>query len=397
MNKRIISLLLIITVAFAAEQLIFSDDFSELNTGRWKHEQTLGGGGNWEFQLYNNNRSNSYVKDGVLYIKPTLLSETIGENNVRGGYTMDIWGNDPASQCTGQAWYGCTRTSGAPNYLNPVQSARIRTAESFTFKYGRVEVRAKLPKGDWIWPAIWLLPRHQQYGLWPASGEIDIMESRGNANYPKEYGGGISSFGSTLHWGPDFFQNRYKMTHQQYDLPSGTFNDDFHIFGLHWTEDRIYTYLDDDSNKVLDVNITESFWDKGQFPSSTNNPWNNRSKSAPFDQEFYLVMNVAVGGTADYFADGVAGKPWSNHVTNAINQFYDAKGAWYSTWDGEKSALQVDYVKIWQDDGKLQYSSQDDVQVLKNKIADLEAKLAKVGENTEARSQIELQLKKLKN
>ena len=108
-------------------------------------------------------------------------------------------------------------------------------------------------------------------------------------------------------------------------------------------------------------------------------------------------MNVAVGGTADYFADGVAGKPWSNHVTNAINQFYDAKGAWYSTWDGEKSALQVDYVKIWQDDGKLQYSSQDDVQVLKNKIADLEAKLTKVGENTEARSQIELQLKKLKN
>jgi len=61
----------------------------------------------------------------------------------------------------------------------------LRTAESFAFKYGRVEVKAKTPVGDWLWPAIWLLPKDQEYGQWPASGEIDIFESRGNdASYP---------------------------------------------------------------------------------------------------------------------------------------------------------------------------------------------------------------------
>ena len=95
-------------------------------------------------------------------------------------------------------FYGCDRTSGAGgNYLNPIKSARIRTAESFSFTYGKVEVKAKLPRGDWLWPAIWMLPRDNQYGDWPSSGEVDIMESRGNApSYPP---GGYDSFGSTLH------------------------------------------------------------------------------------------------------------------------------------------------------------------------------------------------------
>jgi beta-glucanase (GH16 family) len=52
--------------------------------------------------------------------------------------------------------------------------------ESFNMRYGRVEVMAKLPKGDWIWPGIWLLPKGDVYRQWPASGEIDIVESRGN-------------------------------------------------------------------------------------------------------------------------------------------------------------------------------------------------------------------------
>ena len=78
-----------------------------------------------------------------------------------------------------------------------------------------MEVRAKLPKGDWLWPAIWLLPRYNEYGTWPASGEIDIMESRGNVGYPKEFGGGPESFGSTLHWGPDWSVNQFMKTHAE--------------------------------------------------------------------------------------------------------------------------------------------------------------------------------------
>ena len=87
--------------------------------------------------------------------------------------------------CTGNGFYGCSRGSDGNHYINPVMSGKLTTVNSFSMKYGRVEVKAKLPKGDWLWPAIWMLPRHNEYGEWPASGEIDIMESRGNLNYPR--------------------------------------------------------------------------------------------------------------------------------------------------------------------------------------------------------------------
>ena len=103
-----------------------------------------------------------------------------------------------------------------------------------------------------------MLPRYQEYGTWPASGEIDIMESRGNMNYAP---GGVETFASTLHWGPDFFTNQYTKTHAEKKLDSGTFADDFHTFGLYWDEKVIYTYLDNDSNKVLQVDHSQqSYW-----------------------------------------------------------------------------------------------------------------------------------------
>ncbi|RKO89995.1 concanavalin A-like lectin/glucanase domain-containing protein, partial [Blyttiomyces helicus] len=184
------------------------DDFNTLRNSVWQHASTLGGGGNFEFEWYTNNRSNSFVRDGTLYLQPTLTADAIGEANVENGYTMDLWGGDPASLCTGNAFFGCERTSGNGQIINPIQSAQIRTVNSVNFKYGRVEVRAKLPQGDWIWPAIWMLPVNGEYGKWPASGEIDIMESRGNLNYPAEFGGGVNTIGSTLHWGPSFDFNR---------------------------------------------------------------------------------------------------------------------------------------------------------------------------------------------
>ena len=115
----------------------------------------------------------------MLHIRPTLTRDDIGDDAVRNG-SQEIWGAQPANLCTGNAFYGCERNADFGNVNNPVRSARIRTAESFSFTYGKVEVRAKLPRGDWLWPAIWMLPTDNQYGDWPASGEIDIMESRGN-------------------------------------------------------------------------------------------------------------------------------------------------------------------------------------------------------------------------
>jgi beta-glucanase (GH16 family) len=324
---------------------VFYDDFDELDLSVWSHEITLGGGGNWEFEWYTNNRSNSYVRDSILYLKPTLSSEQFGNQGLQ---TMDlnIWGSTPADMCTGNAFYGCERVGGAGgNILNPIQSASIRTTESFSFQYGRVEIRAKLPKGDWIWPAMWLLPRYNSYGNWPASGEIDVVESRGNVDYPD---GGINQFGSTLHWGPNWQTDAYIQTHSTKTLNNGDFSDDFHVFGLVWTNTSLYTYLDDESQIVLNVKFDQPFWRKGGWNSAWNNPWEGRGNAAPFDQKYYLIFNVAVGGTTGYFPDGVGNKPWSNNDPHAIVAFWNAMNSWYPTWKGEDCALQVDWVKVWQ-------------------------------------------------
>ncbi len=326
-------------------KLVLDDDFKTFDFKTWKHEITLAGGGNWEFEYYSNNRSNSYVENGILYIKPTTMAGDIGEANVMSGYTMDIWGGTPADQCTDAQFYGCLRTSGAGgNILNPIKSAAIRTAESFSFKFGKVEVRAKLPKGDWLWPAIWLLPRYNYYGNWPASGEIDIMESRGND--PSYSPGGRNKFGSTLHWGPDYSTNSFAKTHAEYTY-QGDLSDDFHVYGLVWNETYIGTYIDSESQAVFSHSIDKSFWDLGGWGNSRDNPWQFGSKSAPFDQEMYLIINLAVGGTNGYFPDGF-GKPWANSDPHAINSFWNANPQWLPTWT---QPMMVDYVKVWSQPG----------------------------------------------
>jgi len=80
-------------------KVLMRDDFDHFNMTRWKHEITMGGGGNWEFEYYTNNRTNSFVKDGVLHLQPTLTADTVGEDTVRHG-SMDLWGGAPASLCT---------------------------------------------------------------------------------------------------------------------------------------------------------------------------------------------------------------------------------------------------------------------------------------------------------
>lgn len=336
-----------------AETLRFADDFKDFDLKKWKHEITMGGGGNWEFQIYHNSRQNSYTRDGILYLKPTLTADLIGEDKVLGGHRMDMWGSQPPELCTGNQWWGCERTSTPTNILNPLMSARLRTAETFTFKYGRVEVRAKMPYGDWLWPAIWMMPAHNSYGQWPASGEIDIAESRGNDVPGKGFG--VDTYFSTLHWGPNFDTNGFKTTTKTLTLPGGRkFSDEFHVFGLYWDEDQLYTYLDDPKNVVFSIQFTKSFWDRGQsIPSWSKankklfNPWRARPRAAPFDQEFYLILNCAVGGTMNYFPDSVAGKPWSDKSPTAVRDFYNAKSQWMKTWNGENASLQIDSVKIW--------------------------------------------------
>ncbi|CAN0317576.1 unnamed protein product [Ascophyllum nodosum] len=276
--------------------------------------------------------------------------------------TFEIWGMVPADQCTSNMFWGCSRSSDAGRRIpiNPIMSAKVMTAGTFSFRYGRVEVKAKLPKGDWLFPAIWLLPEHNAYGQWPASGEIDVMESRGNAPpYAKGIPdiGGVESYSSAAHWGPHVSMNSWNMTFGATRLDKGTtFNDDFHVFGLYWDETQMYTYLDTDDNRVLSVDFgvgtdSEGMWEKGHFAErypGVQNPWKGGAASAPFDQRFYLAINVAVGGLTTYFPDGVGGKMWGIGDSDAAMKFLEAAPQWFDTWDGKGSTLQVEHVRVWQ-------------------------------------------------
>ncbi|KAK3756660.1 hypothetical protein RRG08_051523 [Elysia crispata] len=131
--------------------LIFEDEFDTLDCKLWEHEITAGGGGNWEFQYYTNNRSNSYVRDGKLYIRPTLVTDRFGPQYPESGH-LNLWGANPTDTCTGNNFYGCERTGMPGQVVNPIQSARLRSSRYFNFKYGRLEVEAKMPNGDWLWP-----------------------------------------------------------------------------------------------------------------------------------------------------------------------------------------------------------------------------------------------------
>lgn len=310
----------------------------------------MSGGGNWEFQIYDNSRTNSYCEAGILNLFPTLTEDRYGAGFVTTG-TLDLEGGAPADECTNRAFFGCSRGGG--NVINPAMSARIRTVNSFSFKYGRVEVRAKMPTGDWLWPAIWLLPRYNSYGTWPASGEIDLVEARGNSRLMLNgVNIGAEQVGSTLHWGPYWPYNGYEKTTWPKNSSPG-YNKDFHLYQLEWTPNYIKFSLDNVELGTITPPAT-GFWDLGGFPADIQNPWRFGSKMAPFDEEFYLIVNLAVGGTNGFFPDaavneGGAGKPWSDTSNNAFGDFWNARGSWYPTWQaaGKDAALQVDYVRVW--------------------------------------------------
>ncbi|KAK9467991.1 concanavalin A-like lectin/glucanase domain-containing protein [Lipomyces arxii] len=336
--------------------IILDEDFSsgQLNTDIWQHEVQTGGFGNGEFEWATDSTNNSYIQEGQLYIVPTFTADVIGENSLLNGYTVNL---TTAGTCTSENVDDCSVRSNATTgaMIPPLQSARLITRQSRSIRFGKVEVRAKLPKGDWLWPAIWMMPTDSVYGQWPASGEIDIAESRGNGHtYPQ---GGNNVIGSTLHWGPASSLNRYWMTTKQLTMKRTTFSDGFHTFGLEWTKDYIMTYLDGRLRQAIYHSFeTESFWTQGNFPSTYDNgttvvdPWPAANNRAPFDQDFYLILNVAVGGTNGWFADGQGdNKPWINNDRNtAMRSFWDARDTWTKTWGDEYSrGMVVDSVKMY--------------------------------------------------
>ena len=210
-------------------QLVMYDDFDTngaLNPAVWKHEIGTGvnGWGNNELQYYTDSPDNAVIQNGVLII-------TAKEEDFNGSaYT----------------------------------SARITTENLFEQAYGRFEARIKLPSGQGIWPAFWLLGADCDQVAWPQCGEIDIMEFRGQE--PTKIHG-------TLH-GPGY--SAASGITKSYNLENDRFDTGFHVFGIEWTPEYINFYVDD----VLYNQIT---------PADVTGEW-------VFNKPFYIIINLAVGG-----------------------------------------------------------------------------------------------------
>jgi beta-glucanase (GH16 family) len=207
--------------------LAWSDEFNgtTLNPSDWVFETGTGsnGWGNNELQYYR--QENTAVQDGYLTI--TAKKESFGGRE----YT----------------------------------SSRIKTQDKRVFKYGRIDIRAKLPEGQGIWPALWMLGANISTVSWPASGELDIMEL---------IGGGAGR-DNTIHGTVHYDNNGYGTSGKSYMLANGKFSDQFHVFSIVWDAAAIKWLVDDVPFHEVDI---------------TAAPLNE------FHNPFFLLLNVAVGG-----------------------------------------------------------------------------------------------------
>lgn len=243
-NFLLVALFVMIAMQLLAQpdgyELVWSDEFNgtgAVDPVKWHHQTQIPSGGSWyngEIQHYTNREENSFVGNGTLQIR--AIKETFTDQ-------------------------GVTRTH---------TSARLNS--KFAFTYGYVEIRAKLPTGVGTWPAIWTLgqnineagafwqPTHGTTS-WPACGEIDIMEHWGsNQNYVQSATHTPSSFGNTINKGGQVIPNASAI---------------FHVYSLEWTEERLIFRVDDEIIYVYE-------------------PTTQNTSTWPFDQNQYLLLNVAV-------------------------------------------------------------------------------------------------------
>ena len=228
--------------------MVWHDEFDgdRLDLSKWGKEENNYGGGNNEAQHYSTLEKYVQVSDGKLKIHVYRDAFTTPDGQKR-----------------------------------PYSSGRIRTLQRADFLYGRFEVSAKVPSGQGIWPAVWMLPSVRDYGTWASGGEIDIMESRGSL---------INETLGTIHFGSSWPNNTYKGG--SYSLPEGNFADGFHTYVVDWYEDRIEWWVDG----VRWQTIRKDEW------FSDPEKWNVSAASVsdpslpPFDKPFHLIVNVAVNG-----------------------------------------------------------------------------------------------------
>ena len=216
--------------------LTWSDEFSgrSVDGSAWTFEAGNNGGwGNYELENYTGRSENVFVSNGNLIIE--ARNETFGSQN----YT----------------------------------STRMITKNKKVFKYGRIDIRAKMPKGKGIWPALWMLGNNIDAVNWPNCGEIDILELLGHEPN-KIYG--------TMHWGTGGGGHGSKGSN--FVLSPGSFDQQFHVYSLIWKQDSIRVLVDDQEY----VQVTKA--DVGA--------------TYPFNADFFFIFNIAVGGNWPGSPDG---------------------------------------------------------------------------------------------
>jgi len=220
--------------------LKWNDEFngSSIDQNNWNYDLGASGWGNNELQNYTSLSANSYIANGSLVI------EAIKGPN--GNYT----------------------------------SARMITKGKRTFQYGRIDIRAKLPRGQGIWPALWMLGSNIDNVGWPACGEIDIMEYLGHQT---------STVHGTAHWGAQGSTSSQSSS-SRYDLTSGHFYEKFHVFSIIWEPNKIRWYMDDQLFHTVTTSTTGAA------------AWR-------FNQEFFFIFNIAVGGNWPGYPDATTQFP----------------------------------------------------------------------------------------
>ncbi|WP_233254374.1 peptidoglycan-binding protein [Salipaludibacillus keqinensis] len=233
--------------------LVWNDEFegTELDESKWNYDTGYyldddpgtWGWGNNELQHYTDSEENVFVEDGKLNI---------------------VAFEEPAS------------FPQDPDRVAPYSSGKITTQDKFTFKYGRIDFSAKLPAVTAAWPALWMMPNDDVYGGWASSGEIDVMEARGRV--PNETSGAI-------HFGGEWPGNTYLAAEQTFEEGVGI-DTDYHDYTLIWEEDMLSWYV----NGEFFFKVSKEEWFSA---ADRENPY------APFDQDFYVIMNLALGGWFD--------------------------------------------------------------------------------------------------
>ncbi len=273
-------------------QLVWSDEFdgTAIDPARWNAIEDCWGGGNNERQCYTARPENIVLEGGVL----ALVARE--------------------EEYTGAAWpahIAPTRPDPNEQATKPFTSARLTTRGHASWTYGRFEMRARLPQGQGVWPAFWMMPEDDAYGGWPLSGEIDIMEAVNLGVVCNECeAGGENSVLGTLHFGDLPPANVFRS--REISLPA-VLDGQFHTYGVIWEQGRFTWSVDGQPFGTMQA----SEW----WTAASSDP------QAPFDRRFHIIVNLAVGGN------------WPEST---------ALGG-VST-DGFPKRLEVDWVRVWQCD-----------------------------------------------